>query len=130
MYSKRSKQDILNRLKYKNTRKNAFNDLKRILSANTHNVENAKLYNCINYIASHTYYFSNDEYKEIAHLALSNNTITNKQKANIRSRVKNRKDNKKKMNNLLAFLDMMEKLNTDSCVYDNWPDNPNQYLLG
>jgi hypothetical protein len=109
-------RDILNLLKYECTRKDAFNDLKRILSENTCNFKSHMLYNCINYIASHTYYFSDDEYKEIALLALSNNVITNKQKANIISWINNRES----------------LINTRRCtgtfVYYDGPDDLERYL--
>ncbi|CAG8549845.1 6662_t:CDS:1 [Acaulospora morrowiae] len=83
--------DILEQLKIEHERKEAFNNLKQILSKNHHDIKNNQLYNCISYIASHTFYFSEDEYEEIAKLALSSNVITKKQKANIRSWIGNRK---------------------------------------
>src|ERR1044072_7838638 len=114
-------QNILNRLKYKSTRKNAFNDLKRALSENIHNVKNVALYNCINYIASHTYFFSNGEYEEIAHLALSNKVITNKQKENIRLRINNRDDIMgQRLKNLLELLIIIE--NDNYIHYDESDD--------
>ena len=112
-----AESDILKRLKYEDTRKDAFNDLKRVLSENTRNVKNSMLYNCINYVASHTYYFSDDEYEEIARLALSNDVITNKQKVNIESWIDDRED-------LIT-----ERENTGpSYVYYDGPDDPDRYL--
>jgi hypothetical protein len=113
-------RDILKRLRHEDTRKDAFNDLKRILSENTRNVKSATLYNCIGYIASHTYYFSDAEYEEIANLAQSNNVVTIKQKANIESWIDNRED---------LITEREERENTGpSFVYYDGPDDPDRYL--
>ena len=85
-----AKSEMLDQLRYVNTRKDAFNNLKRILSENAHNIGNSKLFNYVRYIASQTYDFSDDEYEEIARLALSSNVITDKQKVDIESWISNR----------------------------------------
>ncbi|RHZ57547.1 hypothetical protein Glove_386g27 [Diversispora epigaea] len=110
--------NILYQLKGEDTRKKAFNDLKCILSENDNNINSGKLYNCISYIASHTYYFSDDEYKEIAELALSNNVITKKQKANIESWTGNRKD----------LIQEKEDIGIGYFVYYDGPDDIDRYL--
>jgi hypothetical protein len=112
-----AKSDMLYQLKYVNTRKDAFNNLKRILSENAHNIENSKLYNYIRYVASQTYDFSDDEYEEIARLALSNNVITDKQKMDIESWINNREG-------LIT-----EREENESFVYYDRLDNTYQYDL-
>ncbi|RIA86997.1 hypothetical protein C1645_740433 [Glomus cerebriforme] len=109
--------NILDRLKREDTRKDAFNELKRILSENVRNVTSSKLYNCISYIASHTYYFSDEEYEEIANLALSNNIITKKQKRNIEFWINNRDD----------LIEEREE-SGPSFVYYDGPDDIDRYL--
>ncbi|RHZ57508.1 hypothetical protein Glove_386g52 [Diversispora epigaea] len=107
--------DMLYKLKGEDTRKEAFNNLKCILSENDHNINSNKLYNCISYIASHTFYFSDDEYKEISKLALSNNVITKKQKANIESWIGNRKD-------------LIQERESECFIYYDGPDDVDRYL--
>ncbi|RIA86996.1 hypothetical protein C1645_828389 [Glomus cerebriforme] len=108
---------VLQLLKYEDTRKDAFNKLKLVLSENNRNTESNTLYNCISYIASHTYYFSDEEYEEIANLALSNNIITKKQKENIKSWINNRRC-------------LIQGQRREECeyIYYDGPDDPDRYL--
>ncbi|CAG8509273.1 9260_t:CDS:1 [Acaulospora morrowiae] len=113
--------DILYQLKNEDTRKDAFNNLKKILLKNNNDTKSSKLYNCISYIASHTYYFSDDEYEEIAKLALSNNVITKKQKENIEYWIGNREHLIEKREN--------EGENMGGYfVYYDGPDDMDRYL--
>lgn len=109
--------NILYQLKGEGTRKEAFNNLKRILSENNNTVRSNELYNCISYIASHARYFSDDEYEEIAKLALSNNIITKKQKSNIKSWIGNREDLIKERGSTRPYF-----------VYYDSPDDIERYL--
>ncbi len=109
--------NILERLKGEDTRKEAFDDLKRVLSENDRNIKSNRLYNSISYIASHTYYFSDEEYEEIANLAMSNNVITKKQKANIESWIGNREELIKEKENRGGYF-----------VYYDGPDDIDRYL--
>jgi len=109
----------LYRLKSENTRKEALNDLKRVLPENDRNVKSSELYNCINYIASHTRYFSDEEYEEIAKLALSNNVITKKQKGNIKSWIGCRED---------LIEEKEQEYRGGYFVYYDGPDDMDRYL--
>ncbi|CAI2163817.1 2700_t:CDS:1 [Funneliformis geosporum] len=84
--------DLLDRLKSEHTRNDALDDLKRFLSDNDPNIKSNILYNCISYIASHTYHFTDRQYEELASLAISNKVLTTKQKSNIESWIDNRDD--------------------------------------
>src|SRR5437870_1338194 len=110
---------LIKRLKCEDTRKEAYQELKCTLSNRGSTFNKTKIYNCIYYVASHTYYFTDEEYETVAKMAIASPTFTKKQKDKIDSWIGDR-DN------------LIEKRYDDGCnatyVYYDGPDDPDRYL--